>query len=124
MILFHETIFRRFIAAFPKFYINQNYEAIIYPKRNIYFPLKEGQTETELKASVLEFLSREAAKSDNRLSQKYHLDGINAFLGTSFSQDDMEKIYTYLGNGVNHAKTMRFIESGYDLEELTKEIEI
>ncbi len=30
----------------------------------------------------------------------------------------MKIIYTYLGNACNHAKTIRFIESGYDLEVL------
>lgn len=27
----------------------------------------------------------------------------------------MEKIYTYLGNACNHKKTLKFIESGYDM---------
>jgi phenylalanyl-tRNA synthetase beta subunit len=75
----------------------------------------------DLNAKVLEWLSREAAKSISKESQKYHLEGINRFLGTNFSQKEMMEIYTYLGNRCNHKKTMRFIESGYDLTVLTKE---
>ena len=46
------------------------------------------------------------------------LNGINDFLGTRFSADDIEQIYTYLGNRVNHQRTVRFVESGYDMEVL------
>jgi hypothetical protein len=37
------------------------------------------------------------------------LNGINQFLGTSFTHDDMELIYTYLGNAIKHDKTVEFI---------------
>lgn len=121
MIFVDETIRNRFGAAFPKFYINHNLEAIVYPRRNTYFLLSDVNTETDLIAKILEWLSREAAKSVSKQSQKYHLDGINMFLGTSFSQDDMMQIYTYLGNCCNHKRTLRFIESGYDLATLTEE---
>ena len=50
------------------------------------------------------------------------LDGINMFLHTDFSFDDMEIIYTYLGNACNHKKTIRFIESGYDMHVLTERV--
>ena len=43
------------------------------------------------------------------------LNGINDFLETRFSVEDIEEIYTYLGNRVNHKKTVRFVESGYDM---------
>lgn len=121
MILENGGIRNRFAAAFPKFFINHNLEVIVHPRRNTYFLLTDVYTETDLAAKILEWLSREAAKSVDDQSQKYHLNGINAFLGTSFSKDDMVQIYTYLGNRVNHTKTMQFIESGYDLSTLTKE---
>ena len=75
----------------------------------------------DLVAKILEWLSREAAKSMYKESQKYHLDGINTFLGTNFTQDEMMEIYTYLGNSCNHKRTLLFIDSGYDLSVLTKE---
>lgn len=103
----------RLREAFPKYFVNSNFEIIVYPARNSYFSLEKVETETELKAKILEWLSREAIKGGSRQSQRYHLDGINTFLGTEFIPDDMEIIYTYLGNRVNHDKTLRFIENGY-----------
>lgn len=123
MIFENDEIRNRFGAAFPKFYINHNLEVIVHPRRNTYFLLKGVETERDMIAKIFECLSREAAKSVSKESQKYHLDGINAFLGTNFSQDDMMQIYTYLGNCCNHKKTLRFIESGYDLSVLTKEVQ-
>lgn len=68
-----------------------------------------------MSAKVIEWLSREASKSLSRASQKYHLDGINKFFGTSFTQEEMIKIYTYLGNAINHELTLKFMRGGYDL---------
>ena len=48
---------------------------------------------------------------------------VNRYLGTDFSEDDMDLIYTYLGNECNHEKTVRFIKSGYDMEILNNESE-
>lgn len=121
MIFENEAIRNRFTEAFPKFFINHNLEAIVHPRRNTYFLLSDVHTETDLIAKILEWLSREAAKSFSSESQKYHLHGINTFLGTSFSQEDMRQIYTYLGNRCNHSRTLRFIESGYDLSVLTED---
>lgn len=106
----------RLQSSFPKAYVNMQFEIIIYPPRNSYFRLSSVETEEELNAKILEWLSREASKSLSRASQKYHLDGINKFLGTSFTQDDMIKIYTYLGNAINHDLTIEFIRGGYDLK--------
>lgn len=47
--------------------------------------------------------------------RKEHLDGINKLLDTNFTQEDMEYIYTYLGNGIKHELCMKFVQSGYDL---------
>ena len=71
-----------------------------------------------------EWLSREASKSIDPKSQVYHLNGINTFLGTNFTQEDMVEIYTYLGNRCDHARTLRFIESGYDLAALHYDEEV
>lgn len=118
MLFENDEIRNRFGEAFPKFFINHNLEVIVHPRRNTYFLLKNVETECDMAAKILEWLSREAAKSVSKESQEYHLNGINAFLGTNFSKDDMMQIYTYLGNCCNHKKTLRFIESGYDLSVL------
>jgi hypothetical protein len=109
------TIRNRLRSAFPRYFVNSQFEIIIYPACNSYFSLDGVETEAELKAKIIERLSREAIKGGSKQSQKYHLDGINSFLGTSFVPNEMEEIYTYLGNQVNHDKTLRFINSGYDM---------
>lgn len=111
----------RLRGAFPKSYINMQFEFIVLPSRNTYFSLTGVDTELALCCKVLEWLSREAAKSVSPVSQGYHLEGINLFLGTSFTQEDMLKIYSYLGNCCNHGKTIRFIESGYDMSVLAED---
>ena len=116
-----ERIRNRLKKAFPKFFINHNFELIIEPKRNTYFSLAGVETDTDITAKILEWCSREAAKSVYSWSQRYHLDGINSFLGTAFTRDDMYQIYTYLGNAVDHEKTLRFINGGYDLSLLTRD---
>lgn len=116
----NKEIRERLRDAFPKFFINATYEIIIYPARNSYFLMADVVTETDLKSKILEWLSREASKGPS-VSQKYHLNGINTFLGTNFTHEEMELIYTYLGNRCNHEKTVKFIESGYDLSILRKE---
>lgn len=109
------NIRKRLREAFPRYFVNHNYEIIICPARNSYFLIADVNNEIELKAKILERLSREASKSITKQSRSYHTYGINTFLGTSFTAADMDMIYSKLGNRVNHAKTLRFIESGYDM---------
>jgi len=118
----NREIRNRLCNSFLKCFVNRNFEFIAHPLRNSYFMLEGVETELELKAKVIEWLSREAIKGGTQVEQKYHLDGINQFLETNFNREDMERVYTYLGNAVNHIKTLRFIESGYDTTML-KELE-
>ena len=122
-------VMHKLFKAFPNGNINHNLEFIADPHRrvNSYFCLDNCETELDVTAKVLEWLSREAYKSQhfdserrNREVHAYHLRGINAFCGTAFTEDDIEEIYTYLGNAVNHQKTLQFIRSGYDLAVLTE----
>lgn len=71
--------------------------------------------EDELKLKVLEWLSRSAHKEGNDAVRKWYLDGINKFLGTYFTNEDMELIYCNLGNAINRELTKKFIESNYDM---------
>ena len=123
-------ILNKLFLAFPNGFINHNLEFIADPHRrvNSYFRLEDCETEEDVTAKVLEWLSREAHKSQhfnserrNRQVHEYHLEGINAFCGTLFNEDDIAEIYTYLGNSVNHKKTLAFIRSGYDLAVLAEE---
>lgn len=122
-------LLKKIFNAFPNGFINHNLEFIAEPHHrvNSYFRLEDCETEEDVAAKVLEWLSREAYKSQhfdtdrrNREIHAYHLQGINTFCGTSFTEDDIAKIYTYLGNSCNHQKTLDFIRSGYDLAVLTR----
>lgn len=77
--------------AFPKAYVTMNF------------------------VKIIENCSRLASKGYSKPLRKEHLDGINKLLDTNFTQEDMEYIYTYLGNGIKHELCMKFVQSGYDL---------
>lgn len=38
------------------------------------------------------------------------LAGVNSFLDTDFSEEDMELIYTYMGCGIKHSLMLDFID--------------
>ena len=113
----------RLELAFPNSFVNHNDEFIAHKRANEYFRLEDCETELDVKCKVLEWLSRGAYKTEpfhyvaeNNRFHAFMLKGINKFLGTNFSEDDIELIYTYLGNRCNHEKTVKFIESGYDMQ--------
>lgn len=125
-----QKVLNDLFAAFPDAIMNHNLEFVADPHRrvNSYFRLDNCETRIDAIAKVLECLSRDAYKSEhfnadwrNKQVHEYHLAGINQFCGTSFTMGDMEDIYTYLGNGVNHQKTLTFIRSGFDMEVLHNE---
>lgn len=109
---------RKIRAAFPAAFVNMHNELILIPKANTYIMLNQVRDERDFKAAVLEDCSRNAFKGCSRKLQDEHLDGINKLLDTKFTRDDMELIYTYLGNGIQHDLCLRFVTSGYDLEVL------
>ena len=118
--------------CFPRSFINECNEFIcLYSADkvlvNSYFRLDNVSNELELKCKVLEYLSRPAFKGFTYTGQnfrdrengeeiyKYHLQGINQFLGTHFTTEDIEIIYAELGNGINRELCIEFIEKGYDI---------
>ncbi|MFO1442959.1 hypothetical protein KDN24_06975 [Bacillus sp. Bva_UNVM-123] len=102
----------------PSCFINSNFELIIEPKNNIYFRLENVETELELKCKVLAWLSRPSCKGVSDYWQKRIRAVVNEFLETDFNFEEMNEIYTYLGNDCNRKKTIKFIESNYDLNML------
>lgn len=120
------SIAEKLLKAFPRSFINCSMEIIAHEKANEYLSLKNCETELDVKCKVLEWFSRAAYKTapfgerKNREFHKFMLDGINKFLGTAFTENDMDLIYTYLGNACDHKKTIRFVESGYDMSVLTE----
>jgi len=125
-----DEIVERLCDAFPGSFINREGEFIAHEEVNSYFILRDCETELGVKCKVLEWLSRDAYKTEpfyteaeNEEFHEFMLDGINAFLGTSFDEDDIEPIYVELGNCVDHVKTIRFINSGYDMNVLHEKSE-
>jgi hypothetical protein len=116
------------LYAFPNSLINENNEFIAEKRSNQYFLLNDCITPMDIECKVLEWLSRPASKGQpysqewrNRKFREFMLNGINAFLDTGFSEDEMRTIYQHLGNAINHEKTIKFIESGYDFAVLQSE---
>lgn len=109
---------RKIRAAFPAAFVNMYNELILNPKTNTYIMLNQVRDEQDFKAAVLEDCSRNTFKGCSCKLQGEHLDGINKLLDTKFTKADMELIYTYLGNGIQHDLCLRFVASGCDLEVL------
>ena len=115
-------IIEKLYICFPQSFINSSGEFIAHRDANIYFNLANCETLLDVKCKVIEWFSRSAYKSEpfysNYKNQQLHefmLDGINNFLGTNFTKNDMEDIYTYLGNAIKHEKTIEFIKCNYDM---------
>lgn len=116
-----QTSIRRVKEIFPKAFIYKEDELIIEPKNNIYFRIDNVQNELEFKCKMIEFLSRPAHKGLSKYWQSKIRKGLNAFLGTNFSVDELDTIYTFLGNCCDRTKTVKFINSGYDVSILRDE---
>lgn len=125
----NQKVLNDLFGAFPNAIMNRNLEFVAEPNRrvNSYFRLEDCETREDVTAKVLEWLSRESYKSQhyhvdwrNKEVHEYHLRGINTFCGTNFTNDDIEIIYTRLGNRVNHRLTLDFIHSDYDMSVLKR----
>ena len=110
------------MECFPNSVITKRYEFIAHTKANEYFNIKDCESKIDVKCKVLEWFSRGAYKTEPFYTKKenegfhaFMLAGINRYLQTHFTPEDMCEIYTYLGNGINRNKTIRFIKSGYDM---------
>lgn len=117
------------LNAFPGSFINEQDEFIAHPRTNQYIILSDCKTPLDIECKVLEWFSRPAHKTApysqewrNRRFQEFMRNGCNAFLDTSFSEQDMSIIYSALGNAINHEKTIRFIESGYYFSVLDEDV--
>lgn len=103
-------------------FINHNNEIILIPKFNVYTLLDDVETDDDFKVKMCEWFSRDCCCA-LRYSQKKRLDryyqenteAFNFICGTNFTVEQMEYIYTYLGGGIKHDLTKKFVESGFDL---------
>lgn len=99
-------------------------------KKHSGFSVKNLESVDDIKYKLLAWVSRDACKTqfyqqrirDIRLWAEVR-DSMNEYLGTHFSQEDMMKIYTRIGNDVNRKLGKEFIQSGYDMTMLEEKDE-
>lgn len=111
------------LAAFPGSFINERDEFIAHPRTNQYICLGNCETPIDIECKVLEWFSRPAYKTApyaqewrNRKLHEFMLNGINAFMDSGFTEEEIAVVYEKLGNAINHEKTIRFIKSDYDFD--------
>ena len=111
------------MKCFPNSFINSNAEVILSTKGNVYFDSKVCYDKKDVVCMLLEWCSRPIAKgvvysSDkrNREWQEGLLNHLNEYLDTQFSLEDMYYIYQELGNGVDHDRTIEFVNSSFNLD--------
>ena len=112
---------RKIQAAFPQSFVNMQNELVFSLRTDSGFRLKDVTDETQLKAKILEWLTRTAIKAVSPKERKLHFEGINKLLGTNFTLEEMTDIYTYLGNGIKHDLCVKFVENGYDMTIIQKD---
>lgn len=118
----------KLLECFPGSFINSRGEFIAHLRTNQYFLLNNCQTVEDIEAKVLEWLSRPTFKTQpysqewrNRRFHEFMLAGVNAFLDTDFSEEDMELIYTYIGNAIKHDLTVKFINHDMSMKWLREQ---
>lgn len=116
---------KKLLGLFPESYINQNLEVILIPKTNTYFSLKGVGSRRDIIAKLFMWCSRTIAKGQpfrtqkrNNLFREVTKKSLNYYLGTLFSDEDINLIYQRLGNGINQDLTYSFIDSDFDMEVL------
>ena len=116
---------KELLGLFTGSYINANMEVILIPKTNTYFSLEGVESRRDIIAKLLMWCSRTIVKGQPFKSEKRNYlfkeiikEDLNYYLGTLFSDEDMALIYQRLGNGINPELTYRFIDIGFDMEEL------
>ncbi|WP_438312258.1 hypothetical protein [Sporosarcina sp. FA9] len=115
-----KSIINHSLRIFPKCFINHSNEIILEPKNNVYFRLEDVNTALDFKCKMFAWLSRPIAKSLNKYWSPKVLKSLNELLETNFTKADMYLIYDALGNDINRALSIKFIESNYDLKVLIK----
>lgn len=117
----------RLKASFPDSFVDYNGDFIAHRRANEYFSTRGSLSALDLICRAIEYLSRACCKTRpfksadaNIAFRKFMLEGMNAFLGTTFTAVDYLKIYIRLGNGVDRRLTELFVKSGFDLAILNR----
>lgn len=127
-----DNILDRLCGCFPNGYINYNNEFIAERRANRQYGgvccrLHDCVTDADVVCAVIESLSYDCCKTRpyktadaNVEFRRYMIAGMNAFLGTSFSESDFLVVHTHIGCAINRPLAVKFIQSGYDLIVLKK----
>lgn len=125
-------ILERLKKSFPEGYVDLSNCFVAHRNAHrsfgrVYLDLNIYKTPTELLAGTIEELSYDCFKASpfknpaaNEKFHEYMREGMNAFLQTNFSRQEIQKIHYQLGYGINHKLTLDFIRSGYDLHILQR----
>ena len=107
--------------------INHNNEIILIPKFNVSTLLDDVNSDDDFKVKLCEWFSRDCCcalrYAQNKRLERYWQENTEAFnfiCGTNFTVEQMEYIYTYLGNGIKHTLAQNFVKSGFDLSVIDK----
>lgn len=110
-------------------FINHKNEIILIPKFNVYTVLDDVETDADFYVKLCEWFSRDCCcvlrYSQNKRLYRYYRENTDAFnfiCGTNFTVEQMEYIYTYLGNGIKHELAQQFVKSGFDLTVIEQHI--
>lgn len=103
-------------------FINHENEIILIPKFNVYTILDDVETDEDFYVKLCEWFSRDCCcalrYSQRKRLERYYQDNTTAFnyiCGTNFTVEQMNFIYTYLGNAIKHELAQQFVRSGFNL---------
>ena len=120
---------KKLMRVFPESFINRNLEVILIPKINTYFNLKGVNSRRDIIVKLFMWCSRDFSnvrpyKKDklNRLFFIDNLEKLSKYLNVHISSGMIDVIYQKLGNGINPELTYKFIDSGFDMDVLMKEV--
>lgn len=104
------------------FYKSDTDEFIAITEINTYFSLHDVKDERDFKMKLISYVSRPCYKGEYHSSTRKNeaiynrtLKQFNEYLGTSFNVEDINIIYTLLGNQCNSELCYEFIDSNYDM---------
>lgn len=117
---------KKLMSYFPDSFINRQLELILIPKTNTYFSLRDCLTKNDVISKVLMWCTRAIDKCEPYQQRKRNIDfyvenrdRLRKYLGSDIN---VRVVYNRLGNGINKELTHRFIESGFDMNLLYKEV--
>jgi hypothetical protein len=113
---------KKVLPFFPTAEVYKVDELIIEPKNNIYFIISDIRFGIEFDCKMIEWLSRPAHKGLSDYWQAYVRRGLNSYFRQTWSKEDLDLIYTKLGNNVNRKLCWSFVNNNFDMS-ILKETE-